>query len=254
MKRLRVLVIAAIVAALGISARAVEIHVFAAASLSDALTELAPRYKALTGDTLVFNFGGSGTLARQIEEGAPADVFISADELRANLLQSKGLLEPATRRNLVANVLVVVVPADAPAGGLASFKDLESRRFKRIAIGDPDVVPAGTYAREVLRKAGVWEAVRGKLVPLENVRAVLAAVDSDNADAGFVYATDAAIARHARVAFETPEALAPRIEYPMAVVKGAAQAERGRALVKFLAGKTARAVFVKYGFKMPSVR
>lgn len=230
------------------AAGAAEVRVFAAASLSDALREVAPLYTAATGDVLVFNFGASGTLARQIKEGAPADVIFPADEMRMDQLEAGGLLLEGTRRPLLANSLVLIVPAEGGAD-LAGLHDLALAPVRRVAIGEPATVPAGTYAKQHLIALGLWGAIEAKLVPLDNVRAVLAAVASGNVDAGFVYRTDALISRDVKIAVEVPVAEGPRITYPIAVLREAKQADKARAFIAFLATNEIQAVFARLGFR-----
>ncbi|MBP8962971.1 MAG: molybdate ABC transporter substrate-binding protein [Opitutaceae bacterium] len=229
------------------TARAAEINVFAAASLSDVFTELAPQFTAATGHTLRFNFGASGALARQIKEGAPADAIFSADELRVDQLEKAGLLRPGTRRTLLANSLVVVVGIEEVAP-VSTLPDLAKPGVRRIAIGEPATVPVGTYTKEHLQKTKLWSQVIDKCVPLDNVRAVLAAVESGNADAGFVYKTDALISKKVRIAIEIPRESGPSITYPGAVLKEARQPEAATAFLDWLAGPAAQAAFAKYGF------
>ena len=227
----------------------VELTVFAAASLSDALREIAPLYQKASGNTLRFNFGASGALSRQIKEGAPADVIFSADELRLDQLEKDGLLAAGTRRTLLTNTLVLVVAADGGAA-VATLADLDKPEVRRIAIGDPATVPVGTYTKEYLQKTGGWTRLSAKMVPLESVRAALAAVESGNADAGFVYKTDALISRKVRVALAVAPSEGPRINYPVAVVKGSGSQEAAANLVGYLAGAEACRVFEKYGFAL----
>jgi len=249
MKILRPLLTFAFVVACAHS-QAVEITVYAAASLADAMKEITPLYTKATGDTLRFNFGASGALARQIKEGAPADVIFSADELRVDQLEKAGLLLPGTRRTLLANTLVVVVAAEGGAS-VKTVADLAKTEVRRIAIGEPATVPVGTYTKEYLQKTGDWEKLVGKMVPLDTVRAALAAVESSNAEAGFVYKTDALISKKVKIAIEVPLAEGPKISYPVAVLKDAKQPEAAKALVEFLAGADAQKVFAKYGFLPP---
>ena len=232
----KLLLILSLLPALHVSAA--EVYVSAAASLTDALKAIAADYQKGSADRIVFNFGASGMLARQIEEGAPADLFISADEARMNVLQEKKLIDPATRVSILANVLVLVVPDQ---GGTS---DLD--KAGRIAIGDPATAPAGTYTRDYLRKVGLWERLQPKLVPLENVRAVLAAVESGNVDAGFVYRTDAMISKHVRIAREIKDA--PPISYPFAITAHAQSAEAARRFLAYLQSEPAFAVFRRLGF------
>jgi molybdate transport system substrate-binding protein len=232
-------------------ASAAEVTVFAAASLSDAFKEIAPLYTKATGHTLRFNFGASGALARQIKEGAPADVIFSADELRVDQLEKAGLLLPGSRRTLLANTLVIVVAVDGGAQ-VKTLGDLARAEVKRIAIGEPATVPVGTYTKEYLQKTGDWKKLIDKLVPLDTVRAALAAVESGNAEAGFVYKTDALISKKVKIAIEVPLAEGPKITYPVAVLKDAKQAAAATALAEFLAGADAQKVFAKFGFLPPN--
>lgn len=226
---------------------AAQLNVFAAASLSDAFTELAPAFRAATGNTLRCNFGASGTLARQIKEGAPADVMFSADEIRLDNLEKAGLLMPGTRRTLLVNQLVLVVASDRGAP-VAVPADLAKDMVRHLAIGDPATVPVGTYTKDYLQKLGLWKQLHDKLVPLDNVRAVLAAVGTGNAEAGFVYRTDALISSKVRIAVAVPLAAGPRIRYPAAVVRGTKSPAAAKALMAFLAGPEAQKIFAKYGF------
>lgn len=230
-----------------VACSAADLTVFAAASLSDALKELAPAYTQATGDTLRFNYGASGTLARQIREGAPADVIFSADELRVDQLEKAGLLAPGTRRTILANQLVLVVAAEGGAS-VPTLGDLAKADVKRLAIGEPATVPVGTYAMEHLQKLGLWSQVSSKCVPLDNVRAVLAAVEAGNVDAGFVYRTDALISKKVRIAVEVPQAEGPKITYPAAALRDAPSPAAAAKFVAFLAGPEAQAVFARYGF------
>lgn len=243
----RLLVQCAAAAAFVLALPAAELRVSAAASLTDALEELAPAYERASGDRLVCNFAASSVLARQIKEGAPADLFFSADEPQMDALAQAGLLLDGTRRSLLGNTLVVVVPADSEQIPRTPA-DLRADAIKRIALGEPATVPAGVYAKAHLTKLGLWEALQPKLVSTENVRAALAAVTSGNADAAWVYKTDAALAKSARIAFEIPASEGPRIVYPLAVVQASRQPEAARRLANFLASPVAAAIFRKYGF------
>jgi molybdate transport system substrate-binding protein len=229
------------------SISAAELTVYAAASLTDALKEIAAAYEKQSGDKLQFNFGASSMLARQIEEGAPADLFFSADEAKMDALEKKDLLLPGTRRSLLSNLLVIVVPTDASTAP-KSAADLVKPEFKKIALAEPQTVPAGIYAREYLQKLGLWDAVKEKVVPTENVRAALAAVESGNVEVGIVYKTDSLISKKVKVAVEIPAAEGPKISYPIAVVKSSKQPERAKQFAEYLAGPTPRSVFEKFGF------
>ncbi len=174
------------------------------------MNEIGPAYEKQSGDKLQFSFGASSMLARQIEEGAPADLFFSADEAKMDGLEKKDLLLPGTRRSLLSNLLVIVVPADASAAP-KSAADLAKPEFKKLALAETQTVPAGIYAREYLQKLGLWDAVKEKVVPAENVRAALAAVESGNVEAGIVYKTDSLISKKVKIAVEIPAAEGPKI-------------------------------------------
>jgi molybdate transport system substrate-binding protein len=224
-----------------------EIRVFAAASLTDAMKEVAGAYEKGSGDKVVFNFGASSMLARQIEEGAPADIFFSADEAKMDGLASKGLIEKGTRKDRLSNTLVIVVAAEQGAA-VNSPKDLAASRIKRVALGDPRAVPIGIYAREYLEKLKLWEAVRPKVVATENVRAALAAVEAGNADASIVYKTDAAISKKVKVAFEVPMEDGPKIRYPMAMLKDSREPAAAKKFFEYLTSEEAGSVFERYCF------
>jgi molybdate transport system substrate-binding protein len=226
---------------------AAELTVHAAASLSDVMKEIGAAYERESGDKLLFNFGASSTLARQIEAGAPADLFFSADEAKVDELDKKGLLLPATRRALLSNTLVVIVSAEAKQSP-ASAADLAKPDFRKIALAEPHSVPAGIYAREYLQKLGLWNAVESKVVPTESVRAALAAVESGNVDAGIVYKTDSMISKKVNIAAEIPAAEAPKICYAIAITTSSSQPERAAKFEEYLAGAAARSVFAKFGF------
>jgi molybdate transport system substrate-binding protein len=226
---------------------AAEVRVFAAASLTDSMKEAASVYEKKSGDSVVFNFGASSVLARQIEEGAPADIFFSADEVKMDRLELKGLIEKGTRKNRLSNSLVIVVAAENGAA-IRSPNDLASSSVQRVALGDPRAVPIGVYAREYLEKVKLWETVRSKVVATENVRAALAAVEAGNADASIVYKTDAAISKRVKVAFEIPVEEGPKIRYPMVMVKDAREPDAAKRFLDFLSSDEAGKIFKRYGF------
>lgn len=232
---------------LAIPASAAEIQVFAAASLTDALKEIAPEYERVAGDKLVLNLGASSTLARQIQEGAPADLFLSADEEKMNGLEKRKLLLPGTRRSVLSNTLVVVVPVDSTLK-ISRPADLAAASIRALALAEPQTVPAGIYAKEYLKSKGLWSKVIDRVVPTENVRAALAAVESGNVDAGIVYKTDAGISKKVKIAYEVPKAESPSISYPFAVLAASEREEAARKLLDYLQSPPALAVFRKYGF------
>jgi molybdate transport system substrate-binding protein len=225
----------------------VSVLVFAAASLTDALKEIGGAYEDETGIRVVVNLGGSSMLARQIREGAPADLFLSADEAQTDGLEKAGLIVPGTRRSVLSNTLVVVVPEESRTK--ISFEgDLARPTVARIALAEPSSVPAGVYSKRFLESVGLWTAVAPKVIPAENVRAVLAAVESGDVDAGFVYRTDANFSAKVRIAFEVPASRGPAISYPFALVKGAPHEAAARSFLARLSSPAARAVFARHGF------
>jgi len=226
---------------------AAEVNVFAAASLTESLRQIATRYELRSGDKLVLNFGASSTLARQIEAGAPADIFFSADEARMDTLEKKGLMDAATRKSRLGNALVVVVAADSKLE-IRSAHDLTNASIHRIALADPKAVPAGIYAKSWLALQKLWPAVAPKVVPTENVRGALAGVESGNVEAGVVYKTDADISKKVKIAYEVPLTDAPRITYPMALVKDSKQPAAAKLFLRHLASDEAGQVFKRFGF------
>lgn len=211
-----------------------ELNVAAAISLKEALTEVAQAWEAQGGEHVVLTFAGSNVLAQKIQAGAPVDVFLSADERTAASI--KDSLE--ARQSLLGNTLVVV--SDRPLTSLSDLLVLD-----RVAIGDPTAVPAGVYARQALQRAGMYEMIEPKLVPCENVRAALAAVESGSADAAFVYATDARLAKRTKIAF----ALQEQVTYPIAVVKGSKHAKAARRFVEYCQSDDAMRIFIARGFR-----
>lgn len=230
-----------------VPAPAAELRVSAAASLAHALREIAPAYEKATGETVVLNLGASSTLARQILEGAPADLFLSADEEKMDALDKAGLLLAGTRGSVLSNTLVVVVPADS-ALRIAGPADLAGAAVRALALAEPKTVPAGLYAREYLETRGLWGRLSSRVVPTENVRAALAAVEAGNAEAGIVYRTDARISRKVKIAYEVPRAEGPAISYPFAVLAGSERKAAARKLLGYLKSPPALAVFRRHGF------
>ena len=224
-----------------------EIVVYAAASLRDALTEMAPACETAAGVRLVFNFGASSDLARQIEAGNKADVFISADESWMDRVASFGLVDADSRRTLLSNRLVVV-GAPKTSCTIASAADLARAPAKLIAIANPKAVPAGKYARAWLEHVGQWAAVEPRVLPGVDVRAALASVESGGAELGIVYATDAAISGRIRVLYVVPEDQGPRIRYPIAAMKMRPRLGRSRAVVAWLSAPEAGKIFTRFGF------
>jgi len=229
------------------------IIVSAAISLKDALDELGPIFQVQqhrknggSGTAVTYNYGGSGTLARQIEQGAPVDVFFSAAEKQMDELAAQGLIAADTRRDLVGNALVLIAPAQPTA--LHSFQDLTGSAVKTIALGETSTVPAGMYARQTLEHLGLFAALERKIVYAKDVRAVLTYVETGNADAGMVYQTDANTSTKVRVIAVAPADSHDPILYPAAVLRDSKDKAAARAFLEFLQGPDARAVFQKYGF------
>ena len=231
----------------GIGLRAAEINVYAAASLTDSLKEIGAGWEKQSGDKLLFSFGASSTLARQIQEGAPADIFFSADEAKMDALDKDGRIVKETRKSRLGNSLVVVVGTDSSLQ-INSLADLAGASVKRLALADPKTVPAGIYSRECLEKLKLWTAVEPKVVPTDNVRAALAAVEAGNVEAGMVYKTDAAISQKVKVAYAVPAADSPEINYPLALAKDAPHADAARKFLEYLNSDAAGKTFEKFGF------
>lgn len=228
----------------------IELTISAAVSMKDALAEIQKNYQAKNpGVKLLFNLGASGSLQKQIEQGAPADVFISAAPQQMNALQEKKLIDPATRKNLVENKLVVVVPKNSKLA-IAGYEDLTQDGVNKIALGEPAVVPAGQYAKEVLGKLAVWETVKDKIVFGKDVRTVLAYTETGNVEAGVVYKTDAASSDKIKIVAEAPAGSHQPIVYPIAVVAGTKQPQAAAAFVNYLFSADGKAVLEKYGFTM----
>ncbi len=231
-------------------AKAEDIRVLAAASLTDAMGEIAPAYEKQTGDKVIFSFAGSNVLARQIREGAPADAFVSADDAQMNALQKDGLIVASSRREILSNTLVIVVGKESVLK-LDSPQNLTQPAVKRLALADPKAVPAGVYAREYLAKIGLWDALKSRVVPTENVRAALAAVESGNVEAGIVYKTDAGISKAVKIAEEISSAEGPHISYPGAVVRNSGHPAAAEKFLTFLRSEAAGKIFRKFGFIVP---
>ena len=233
-------------------ARAQAVTVFAAASLTDAMKDIAAEWTKAGHKPLRLSFGASSSLARQIEQGAPVNLFASADLKWMDYLAEKTLIAADTRRNLLGNTLVLIVPSDkrrqvaiTPSLDLAALLGTNGR----IATGDPAHVPVGLYAREALTKLGLWDAVMPRLARTEDVRAALLLVERGEAPAGIVYSTDAAASKGVSVAGTFPADSHQAITYPFAVTK-AGDTPEARSVMTYLAGPQARAIFSQRGFKV----
>lgn len=223
--------------------------VFAAASLKNALDAINARFAAKTQDRALISYAASSTLAKQIAAGAPADVFISADEAWMDYLAKRHLIQPASRADLLGNELVLIAPAKSPVKATIG-PDFPLKRLLgrgRLAIADPASVPAGIYGKAALEKLGVWPSVKDHLAPAENVRAALLFVARAETPLGIVYATDAASERAVRVIGQFPADTHPPIVYPMALT-ARSKVPAAPAFARYLQGAAARRIFEKYGF------
>jgi molybdate transport system substrate-binding protein len=247
---MRILLVLALLL-LPLAARAADTTVFAAASLTDALTDIAHLWTAAGHAAPKLSFAASSTLAKQIEGGAPANLFASADTKWADYLDSKHLLAAGTRANLLRNDLVLIAPAGHPASDAvigAGFDFAGALGADgRLATGDPAHVPVGLYATQALKKLGVWNALQPRLAPTEDVRAALLLVERGEAPLGIVYATDAAVAKNVVIVGRFPADSHDPIVYPFAVV-AAGDTPDARALLAYLKGPEATAAFKKRGF------
>lgn len=223
------------------------VTVSAAVSLTEVMEELGRAYSQAGGNRPVFNFGASNVLARQIVNGAPVDVFISADDAQMAVVERAGLLSPGTRVPLLSNQLAIVVRQDW-TGELTSAASLSSPAIRRIAVGDTEAVPAGVYARQYLERIGLWQRLQPKLIPSASVRAALAAVSHGAADAAIVYVTDARASENIRVAAIIAGKDAPGIVYPACVVRTSRKQNAAQAFLAFLATPAAQQMFRKHGF------
>lgn len=246
-----ILMLGALGAGCGGGGRDAPLTVLGAASLTDALEAIGAQYEAATGERLRFSFAASSTLARQIEAGAPADVFASADIGWMDELQSKGLIADGTRVEPIGNALALIAPGDSPFGELDVGPGLDLAGLLgpdgRLAVGDPDHVPAGQYGKVALEALGLWAAAEPRLARAEDVRGALALVARGEAPLGIVYSTDAAIAPGVKIVGVFPEASHPPIVYAFAILKDA----RAPAAERFLAYATSEpglAVFERFGF------
>lgn len=226
----------------------VSLTVSAAASLTDVLKEIDGLYvKSKSNVTVTESFSGSGALQKQIENGAPADVFISAAATQMDALQEKQLLLDGTRKDLLGNKVVLVVPSDSTLG-ITDFKDLTTDKVKKVAIGDPKSVPCGQYAEQIFKEGKIADQVTPKEVKGSDVRQILTYVESGNVDAGIVFVTDAKTSTKVKVVANAPDDINAKVVYPVAVIKASKNADAARDYVNFLSGAEAKAVFEKYGF------
>ena len=228
-----------------------KIVVFAAASLTNALQDIDTAYEKRSGVQIVSSLASSSTLARQIENGAPAQIFVSADTQWMDYLATRNLIEPASRKNLLGNELVLVAPAASPLAPRAIDSALDWPKLLgdgRLALGDPDHVPAGIYAKDALQKLGAWSTLEPHLARADDVRAALAFVERGEVPLGIVYLTDARQDANVKIVGVFPSDSHKPIVYPFAIVKGADTPDV-RAYFNFLTGPDAIAIFKRHGFK-----
>lgn len=227
---------------------AVELTVSAAVSLKDALGEIQKNYQAKHANVKIsYNLGASGALAKQIEEGAPADIFISAAVKQMDDLAKKNLIKKETRKNLVENQLVLIVPKDSKLP-LAKFEDLTKKEVTKFAMGAPESVPAGQYTQQTLKKLNIVDTVMPKAVLAKDVRTVLTYVETGNVEAGTVYKTDASVSDKVKIVAAAPAGSHDPVVYPLAVLAATKQVKAAEDFAAYLAGAEAQAVFAKYGF------
>lgn len=227
----------------------VELSVSAAASLTDCMNELFALYQTKVPEvSFISNYGASGTLQTQIEEGAPADLFFSAAQKQMDALEEKNLLLEGSRKDLLENKVVLIVPKDKT--GIASFEDAAGDSVKTIALGEPSGVPVGQYSEEIFTSLGILDAVKAKATYGSDVRQVLTWVESGEADCGVVYATDAAVSDSVTVICEAPEGSCKPVLYPAAILKNCQNSQAAQAFLTFLSSEEAKSVFEKYGFSV----
>ena len=231
----------------------IQLTVSAAASLKNILEEIEPIYQQKYPETeIIYNFASSGSLQRQIEQGAPVDVFISAATDKMDTLEKQGLLLTETRQDLLKNQMVLVTPETNQKNALKidNFDDLTTKEITTIALGEPKSVPAGRYAQEVLSYFKITDKVNSKAVYGKDVRQVLNYVATGNVDAGIVYCTDAQIADRVQIVATAPETSHSPVIYPIAVIKDSGNREAAIELTEFLTTSEAQAVFEEYGFDL----
>ncbi len=226
----------------------IKLTISAAASLNDALQEIKHNFEQTNENiTILYNFGGSGTLQKQIEQGAPADLFLSASADKFSKLDEKGLIDGKHKGIMVSNRLVLIKPKNASLE-IRSLDDLAQEEVSHLAIGIPESVPAGNYAKETLEHAGLWNRLEEKLVLGKDVRQVLSYVETGNVEAGFVYESDASISGKVEKVLTVEEEYHSNIEYPAGVLKDTEHPEQAIQFFEYLLSDEAAEIFKKYGF------
>lgn len=226
------------------------ITILAAASLTDVMGQIETQYEAQHPDIdLVFSYAGSGALQSQIEEGAPADIFISAANKQMDALNEEGLMDSGSIRELLLNRVVLIVPSDSELE-LTSFEDVLNDGVNLIGLGETESVPAGKYAEQVFESLGVWDEVQGRANFGSDVRTILSWVEMGEVDCGIVYATDAFSSDMVTIVAEAPEGSCDRVVYPAGIVAGSEVADEAEEFLTYLQGSEASSVFESYGFTM----
>jgi molybdate transport system substrate-binding protein len=228
------------------SAAGVELNVFAAASLTDALEDIYAEYHKESNDVINLIFEASGTLQKQISEGAPCDLFVSASKKNMDGLADENLIVPESRKDLLGNALTLIAATEK--ADVVSVSGLTGAEVESIAIGEPESVPAGDYAKQAMESLGIWEDVQDKLNLAKNVRQVLDYVETGNVDCGFVYSSDAALMETGVIVENLPEDSHNPIVYPAALIAGSANEAAAQAFYDYLQSDYARGVFERYGF------
>ncbi|OAB47615.1 molybdate ABC transporter substrate-binding protein [Paenibacillus antarcticus] len=234
-----------------VPAQKVDLTISAAASLTNALQDIQKAYESTYPNIkLNFNFAASGALQQQIEQGAPVDLFISAAKKNLQALVDKQLIQEDKSMNLLTNELVVVVPTEGKVV-ISHVSDLSHEDVTKVAVGIPESVPAGNYAKEALTKSNLWDTLQSKIVQAKDVRQVLQYVETGNVDAGFVYQTDALTSDKVKVIVTVDPTTYTTIEYPMGIVSATKHLEETEAFYAFLQSEVALNIFIKYGFSVP---
>ncbi|WP_303998056.1 molybdate ABC transporter substrate-binding protein [Megamonas hypermegale] len=225
-----------------------EVYIVAAASMTDAVKEIGANYEKQHPDVkLMYNFGSSGALQSQIEQGAPADVFISAAQKQMNALEEENLIDKATRKDLLENKVVLIVPKDSTLV-LDDFAAAATDKVSKIALGEPKSVPVGQYSEEIFTNLNVWADIKAKAVYASDVRQVLSWVETGEVDCGVVYATDAAISDKVKVLLEAPAGTHKPVVYPAAMVSSSKNPEIAKDFLAYLSQDEQKAILAKYGF------
>jgi molybdate transport system substrate-binding protein len=229
----------------------VELLISAAASLTDSMKEIQAAYeKEHNHVKILFNFGASGALQQQIEQGAPADLFLSAGKKQMTALVDKQLVDNNRQMNLLSNELVAIIPTDTKIA-FSKMEDITKPEVKKIAVGEPETVPVGSYTKDSLTFYKLWDTIQTKTVFAKDVRQVLNYVETGNTEVGFVYRTDALTSQKVKVALSPDSQSYKPIEYPVGIVKATKHIKEAEDFYNYLQSKAAQDIFIKYGFSLP---